>query len=84
MRYRRPRIGNCGFTVAPVRPEARDYIMHTRMRVDGMFLAALRAGIHWQRETILEFLDYLDRGLGLNVGVMLGFSNKDPKVVERS
>ena len=49
-----------------------------------MFLAALRAGIDWQREPIPEFLDYLDRRLGLNVGVMLGFSNKDPKVVERS
>lgn len=67
-------IGNCGFALAPVRPADRDYIMQMLMRVEGMSLAALQAGIDWQWETIPQFMDHLDRRLGLNTGVMLGHS----------
>lgn len=67
-------IGNCGFALAPVRPVDRDYIMQMLMRVEGMSLSALQAGIDWQWETIPQFLDHLDQRLGLNVGVMLGHS----------
>src|SRR4030095_4692957 len=38
-------IGNCGFGVAPTRPEHRDLILRTLESVEGMSLDALRAGL---------------------------------------
>ena len=37
-------LGNCGFGVAPTRPQHRDLILRTLERVEGMSLAALEAG----------------------------------------
>ena len=37
-------IGNCGFGIAPTRVEHRDLILRTLENVEGMSLAALRAG----------------------------------------
>lgn len=67
-------IGNCGFALAPVRPADRDYIMQMLMRVEGMSLDALQAGIDWQWETVPQFMDHLDSRLGLNAGVLVGHS----------
>ena len=38
-------IGNCGFTIAPCRPHDRELVMKNLTQVEGMSLAALRAGI---------------------------------------
>src|SRR5690606_34576858 len=38
-------IGNCGFGVAPTRPEHRSLIMRTLEKVEGMSLDALQAGL---------------------------------------
>ena len=38
-------IGNCGFAIAPCRPEDRDVTMRTLTKVEGMSLTAMRAGI---------------------------------------
>ena len=38
-------MGNCGFGVAPTRPEHRGLIMRTLEKVEGMSLAALEAGL---------------------------------------
>ena len=38
-------MGNCGFGVAPTRPEHRELIMRTLEKVEGMSLAALEAGL---------------------------------------
>ena len=40
-------IGNCGFTIAPCRPQDRDLTMRNLTHVEGMSLAALRAGIQF-------------------------------------
>jgi N-acyl-D-amino-acid deacylase len=68
-------VGNCGFGVAPTRPEHRDLVLRTLERVEGMSLAALQAGIgaDWPFETFPEYMDALDRQpLGINVAVMVG------------
>ncbi len=68
-------VGNCGFGIAPTRPEHRDLIMRTLENVEGMSLAALRAGVglDWPFETFPEFLAAIEaRGTAINVGALLG------------
>ena len=38
-------LGNCGFTIAPCKPQDRDLTMRHLTHVEGMSLDALRAGI---------------------------------------
>ena len=66
-------MGNCGFGIAPTRPEDRETIARTLENVEGMSVEALAAGIPWTFETFPEYLDALD-GIGkrLNVGAMIG------------
>src|SRR4029079_8917021 len=62
--------GNCGFGVAPTRPEHRDLIVRTLEKVEGMSAAALRAGLgeRWPFETFPEYLDAVEaRGPAINV-----------------
>src|SRR3990170_8860872 len=40
-------MGNCGFGVAPTRPEHRDTIVRTLENVEGMSMEALDGGIDW-------------------------------------
>jgi len=68
-------IGNCGFGIAPTRVEHRDLMLRTLENVEGMSLAALRAGVgeDWPFETFPEFLDAIDDlGTAINVGALLG------------
>ncbi len=68
-------VGNCGFGVAPTRPEHRELILRTLERVEGMSIAALKAGIgaEWPFQTFPEYMDALDRQpLGINVAAMVG------------
>ncbi|MBW2314592.1 MAG: amidohydrolase family protein [Deltaproteobacteria bacterium] len=70
-------VGNCGFGIAPTRPEHRDLILRTLENVEGMSLAALRAGVGepdaWPFETFPEFLDAIDaRGIAVNLAAMVG------------
>jgi N-acyl-D-amino-acid deacylase len=68
-------IGNCGFTIAPCRPEGRERVMRNLTQVEGMSLDALRAGIRWDFETLPEYLDMLERsGTGANVAAFVGHS----------
>ena len=68
-------IGNCGFAIAPCRPADRDLIMRTLVKVEGMSLAAMRAGITWGFETFPQYLDHLERcNPSLNVAALLGHS----------
>lgn len=68
-------MGNCGFGVAPTRPEHRELIMRTLEKVEGMSMAALEAGLgrDWPFETFPEYMDTLENlGTSINVGVFLG------------
>lgn len=56
-------IGNCGFGVAPAKPEHHDRILRTLERVEGMPYESTLAGLspHWTFETFPEYLDAIDR-----------------------
>jgi N-acyl-D-amino-acid deacylase len=66
-------MGNCGFGVAPTRPEHRERIARVLENVEGMSYEALTAGIPWTFETFPDYLDTLDtRATRLNVAVLIG------------
>ncbi len=68
-------MGNCGFGVAPTRPEHRGQIMRTLEKVEGMSLTALETGLgyDWPFETFPQYLDAIERrGVGINVAALVG------------
>ena len=69
-------IGNCGFTIAPCKPEHRDVTMRNLVRVEGMSLKAMELGIDWKFESFPEYLNHLEsKGVGPNVGAFVGHSS---------
>ncbi len=69
-------LGNCGFTIAPCKPQDRDLTMRHLTHVEGMSLDALRAGIRWEFESFPQYLDMLQRlGVGPNVACFSGHSS---------
>ncbi len=65
--------GNCGFSIAPCRPEHRELLARTLMHVEDMDIDTLAAGIPWDFETFPEYLDSVGRhGTALNYGVYVG------------
>ncbi|HUP71626.1 MAG TPA: amidohydrolase family protein [Acidimicrobiales bacterium] len=53
--------GNCGFSIAPTRPEHRGAIVRTLQAVEDMSEKMLDAGIPWNFETFAEYLDAVER-----------------------
>src|SRR3954454_3337612 len=66
--------GNCGFSIAPLRPEHVEYVMRMMARVEGMALDALEAGPAWGGRPFGEWLDRLDGRLSVNAGFLAGHS----------
>ena len=68
-------MGNCGFGIAPTRPEHRGLVMRTLEKVEGMSLAVLEEGLgyEWPFQTFPQYLATLEkRGLLVNAGVLIG------------
>jgi N-acyl-D-amino-acid deacylase len=66
-------MGNCGFGIAPTRPEHREAVMRIMESVEDMSYECLRAGINWDFETFPEYLDTLDAvPKRINVAAMVG------------
>jgi N-acyl-D-aspartate/D-glutamate deacylase len=66
--------GNCGFSIAPLRPEAADYLMRMLARVEGMPLESLAQGVPWDWRSFGEYLDRLEGRLAVNAGFLVGHS----------
>src|SRR3546814_5460534 len=68
-------MGNCGFTIAPCKPEDRKLMMGHLTRVEGMAIEALEEGIQWNFQTFPEYLSMIEQqGVGPNVAVYIGHS----------
>jgi N-acyl-D-amino-acid deacylase len=69
-------IGNCGFTIAPCKPQDREITMRNLTQVEGMSLDALRQGIAWDFETFPQYLAQLRRqGAAINIAAYIGHSS---------
>lgn len=68
-------MGNCGFTLAPVRCDQHHLVVRNLERAEDIDPAALAAGIDWSFETFPEYLDAVD-GLakGINFAANIGHS----------
>ena len=68
-------MGNCGFTLAPARPEARELAVRSLERAEDISPDAMKQGIDWTWSTFAEFLDAVD-GVpkGVNYAASIGHS----------
>jgi N-acyl-D-aspartate/D-glutamate deacylase len=66
--------GNCGFSIAPVRPDGVELLAQTLQHVEDMSFDTLQAGVPWDAfETFPQYLDAVEaRGVGLNYGCYVG------------
>ncbi|MDE3085270.1 MAG: amidohydrolase family protein [Acidobacteriota bacterium] len=65
--------GNCGFSVAPNRPDQRDFLARMFAKVEGMSPVALSA-VDWSFESFPEFLASREGRLGVNMACYVGHS----------
>ncbi len=65
--------GNCGFTLAPLRPDPAeaDYLQKMMSRVEGMPLPALQQ-LDWDWESFEEYLSRLEGRISVNAGFLVG------------
>ncbi len=69
-------MGNCGFTIAPCRAADRELTMRNLVRVEGMSLDAMHAGVQWRFESFPEYMDAIaEKGTGPNVAAFVGHSS---------
>ena len=64
--------GNCGLTLAPLRPEHREAMLATFCCVEDIPVQAMGAVVPWTWETFGEYLDAIDHGLGVNMLPLVG------------
>ena len=65
--------GNCGFSIAPLRPGNQELIANTMEKVEDMNPAALLEGVPWDFETFPDYLASVERhGTVLNYGAYIG------------
>lgn len=68
-------MGNCGFTLAPVRSDERHLVVRNLERAEDIAAEAMAAGIDWTWETFPEYLDFVDTTpKGINYAGYVGHS----------
>jgi N-acyl-D-aspartate/D-glutamate deacylase len=68
-------MGNCGFALAPCKPDAREWYARCLEAVEDIPTEAMLAGIDWTWETFPEYLATVERlPKGINYGAYLGHS----------
>ncbi len=66
--------GNCGFTLAPARPEDCEWLTRMLSRVEGMSPEALQEGLHWQGGSFGDYWRRYEGRLGVNAAAYVGHS----------
>ena len=66
--------GFCGFSIAPMTPDALTYLAPMLARVEGMPLETLQMAVPWNWQSFGEYLDRIEGTIGLNAGFFAGHS----------
>src|SRR5688572_2678274 len=64
--------GNCGFSLAPAKPQDLDFLPQSLARVEGMSTASLAAGVDFAGGSMGDFLDRFEGRIGVNVVQLVG------------
>jgi N-acyl-D-aspartate/D-glutamate deacylase len=68
-------MGNCGFTLAPARPDERALVVRNLERAEDISAEAMAQGIDWTWSTYAEYLDAVDaQPKGINYAGSIGHS----------
>ncbi len=68
-------MGNCGFTLAPVQPDATELVVRNLERAEDIPRESMAEGIKWSWEHFAEYLDVVDAlPKGINHAVYVGHS----------
>jgi N-acyl-D-aspartate/D-glutamate deacylase len=68
-------MGNCGFALAPCKPEEREWYARCLSAVEDIPTEAMAAGIDWSWETFPEYLATVERlPKAINYGMYIGHS----------
>jgi N-acyl-D-amino-acid deacylase len=65
-------VGNCGLSLAPAKPEDRDAVIKSFVRVEAISRRVLEEGIQWKWESTGEYLEALGTRLGINAAAFVG------------
>ena len=65
-------VGNCGLSLAPTKPEDRDAVIKSFVRVEAISRRVLEEGIQWKWKSTAEYLDALGTRLGINAAALIG------------
>jgi len=66
--------GNCGFTLAPAKPDDVGWLARMLSRVEGMSPAALEEGLRFEGGSFGDFWKRFEGKIGVNVGAYVGHS----------
>jgi N-acyl-D-aspartate/D-glutamate deacylase len=64
--------GNCGLTLAPLRPEHRDEMLATFCCVEDIPVRSLASVVKWTWENFADYMSAVDIGLGVNMLPLVG------------
>jgi N-acyl-D-amino-acid deacylase len=68
-------MGNCGFTLAPARSDARELVVRCLERAEDIPASAMAEGLPWSWQTYAEYLDAVDAATkGVNYAGQIGHS----------
>jgi N-acyl-D-amino-acid deacylase len=65
-------IGNCGLSLAPAKPETRDAVIKSFVRVEAINRRVLEEGIQWKWTSMGEYLAALGAKLAINAAALIG------------
>ncbi len=66
-------VGNCSLSLAPVRPGSEERVCEFLSYVEAIPMEALRT-VDFSWETMPEYMDTVDKRLGVNIGTLIGHS----------
>src|ERR687895_950934 len=65
-------IGNCGLSLAPAKPEDREAVIKSFVRVEAISRRVLEEGVQWKWTSTPEYLAALSSRLGINAAALVG------------